>query len=91
MTTHQDTLGLIAGTLTTVSLIPQVWRIWQTQSAEDMSWLMFSIFALGNLMWFVYGLSLEATPILISSGVTLVLALVILVLKWRFSKKAAAR
>ncbi len=84
MTPLQDTLGLIAGTLTTIAFVPQVWRIWTTKSATDISWGMFIIFAAGNFMWFVYGWTLGAMPILVSSGVTLVLAVIIMVLKWRF-------
>jgi MtN3 and saliva related transmembrane protein len=89
MTPLQDTLGLIAGTLTTISFIPQVWRIWQTKSANDISWGMFIIFAIGNMMWFAYGWSLSAVPILVSSGVTLALACAILVMKYQYGKKSS--
>jgi MtN3 and saliva related transmembrane protein len=85
MTPLQDMLGLIAGTLTTISFVPQVWRIWSTRSAKDISWGMFIIFALGNIMWFSYGWSMMAMPILISLGVTLMLAVAIMVMKWKFS------
>jgi MtN3 and saliva related transmembrane protein len=84
MTPLQDALGLIAGTLTTIAFVPQVLRIYQTKSANDISWGMFIIFALGNLMWFAYGASLGALPILVSSGVTLALALVIMAMKWKY-------
>lgn len=30
-------LGLVAGTLTTLSFLPQVIRTWRTKSAEDLS------------------------------------------------------
>lgn len=86
MTSLTDVLGLAAGILTTVSFVPQVWRIWKTKSANDISWGMFIIFALGNVMWFIYGLSLSALPILASSGVTLLLACAILVMKYQYAK-----
>ncbi len=91
MTPFQDTLGLIAGTLTTISFVPQVWRIWTTRSANDISWGMFIIFALGNIMWFSYGWTMMAMPILISSGVTLVLAVAIMAMKWKFSSNSLAQ
>jgi MtN3 and saliva related transmembrane protein len=91
VTPFQDMLGLIAGTLTTISFVPQVWRIWTTRSANDISWGMFIIFALGNIMWFSYGWTMMAMPILISSGVTLVLAVAIMVMKWKFSPSAVSR
>ncbi len=84
MTPLQDALGLMAGTLTTVSFVPQVWRIWKTKSARDISWGMFIIFALGNVLWFGYGVTLNAMPILVSSGVTLALAVIIMLMKWKY-------
>ncbi len=87
MTPAQDALGLIAGSLTTISFVPQVWRMWATRSAKDISWAMMIIFSLGNVMWFSYGWSFMAMPILISSGVTLVLALAMIVMKWKFTAR----
>jgi len=38
-------VGLIAGALTTVSLLPQVTQIWRAKSARDISLKMFVAFA----------------------------------------------
>jgi MtN3 and saliva related transmembrane protein len=40
-------LGLIAGCLTTVSLVPQAWKVWRSRSAKDISLKMFIAFASG--------------------------------------------
>jgi MtN3 and saliva related transmembrane protein len=81
-----DWLGALAGTLTTVAFVPQVWRIHQRRSAEDVSWGMFLIFSAGVLLWLIYGLRIDARPIVLANVVTLVLALVILALKWRYDR-----
>ncbi len=77
-----DTLGLAAGTLTTIAFVPQIVRIVRVRHADDLSWWTFGTFALGVALWLVYGLELDAIPIVVANVVTLALALVILVLKW---------
>ena len=77
-----DTLGLAAGTVTTIAFVPQIVRIVRVRHADDLSWWTFGTFALGVALWLVYGLELDAVPIVVANVVTLALALVILVLKW---------
>src|SRR5258708_19153041 len=57
-----DLIGSVAGTLSTIAFIPQVWRIWKTRSARDLSLPMYLIFTSGVALWFVYGLALGAGP-----------------------------
>ena len=83
---YQDWLGLAAGTLTTISFVPQVVRIWRTKHADDISTSMFVIFIIGIALWLAYGLYLDALPVIIANAVTLVLASIILILKFRYQK-----
>jgi MtN3 and saliva related transmembrane protein len=80
----QDLLGSLAGTLTTVSFVPQVWKLWKSRSAEDISFGMFSIFAAGVLLWLAYGIMIQAVPIILANSVSLVLVTAILVMKIAF-------
>jgi MtN3 and saliva related transmembrane protein len=77
-------LGLIAGTLTTISFVPQLLKTWRTKSAKDMSLPMLVSFCAGVLLWLVYGILLQATPIILANLITLILALIILGLKLRY-------
>ena len=79
-----NTLGLIAGALTTVAFIPQVVKIWKSKHTQDISLGMFSIFSVGVLLWLLYGIQLGALPIILSNGITLVLSLTILVFKLKY-------
>ncbi len=79
-----DLIGALAGALTTVAFIPQVWRIWKTRSAHDLSLPMYLIFTSGVALWFVYGLLLGVLPIIASNGVTLLLAGTVLAMKLKF-------
>ena len=80
-----DFLGILAGTMTTISFIPQVLRIVQTRSAHDISWGMFTVFAIGTALWLTWGIAQGALPVIIANFVTLVLSIVIMVLKWRYA------
>lgn len=83
-----DLLGLAAGSLTTVSFVPQVLKIWRSKSGNDVSYGMFSLFSLGVSLWLAYGLLLKSMPIIAANAVTLVLALLVLYLKFRYRAKA---
>ena len=81
---NADLIGALAGALTTVAFIPQVWRVWQTRSARDLSLSMYLIFTAGVALWLVYGIALGALPIIVFNSVTLVLAATVLAMKIRF-------
>ncbi|MFH1429071.1 MAG: SemiSWEET transporter [Candidatus Margulisiibacteriota bacterium] len=81
---HINILGMTAGVLTTFSFVPQVIKTWQTKSARDISMVMMVCLSSGILLWTIYGILMGALPIIIANGVTLVLAVSILVMKIRF-------
>jgi MtN3 and saliva related transmembrane protein len=79
-----NTLGLIAGTLTTISFVPQVIKIWKSKHARDISLGMFAIFSSGVLLWLFYGIQIGALPVILSNAITLGLSLTILVFKIKY-------
>lgn len=81
-----DVIGTCAATLTTIAFVPQVWQIWRTRNARDISLPMYLIFTVGVVMWLLYGLLLGAMPIIFANIVTLVLALSVIVMKLRFGR-----
>ena len=78
-----DLIGYIAGFLTTLSFLPQVIKAVKYGSTKDISLTMYSMLCTGILMWLVYGFAVDSWPIIISNGVTLVLAGAVLVMKVR--------
>lgn len=80
-------LGLFAGTCTTIAFVPQVWQVWKTRSAKDISIGMYSLFMLGVSLWLAYGLVVEAMPVVISNLITLALAGAVLVMKLFFESR----
>lgn len=79
-------LGFAAGTLTTVSFIPQVHKAWRTRRCDDLSLGMLLAFGAGVLLWLIYGLVLSASPIIVANAVTLALILALVFLKARYRK-----
>ena len=77
-------IGLIAALFTTVSLFPQLIRIWRTKSAKDISTGMFSLFCGGVFLWFVYGVFVNDYPIIIANSLAFVQAAVILFFKAKY-------
>ena len=77
-------IGLLAGLLTTVSLVPQVLKIWKSRSAKDVSLKMFAAFSVGVALWLAYGLLQKELPMILWNGVSLILATAILAMKLRF-------
>lgn len=79
-----NTLGFIAGVLTTMAFIPQVVKTWKSKQARDISLGMFAIFSTGVLLWLFYGIQIGSPPVIVANAVTLGLSLTILVFKIRY-------
>ena len=78
-------IGVAAGTLTTISFIPQVLRTWKTKSVEDLSVWMLLAFNAGLALWLTYGIILRKPAIIYANSVTLVMALTLLGMKVRYA------
>lgn len=83
-------LGFVAGTLTTLSFLPQVHKAWTTRRCEDLSLSMLLAFGAGVVLWLIYGFWLRAAPVIVANAVTLALIVVLVVLKARFRASGSA-
>jgi MtN3 and saliva related transmembrane protein len=79
-----DVLGFSAATLTTVAFLPQLIKTWQSKSAKDVSLEMLIAFSTGVFLWLVYGIFIEAWPVIFANSLTLVFNLSILFLKIKY-------
>lgn len=79
-----DWIGTLAAVLTTSSFVPQVLHTFRTKDVSGISLVMYSAFTLGVGLWLVYGLLLDAWPIVIANAITVSLAACILVMKLRY-------
>ena len=79
-----EAVGMVAAVLTTISFVPQVWHSFKTRDVSGISLTMYSIFTVGIALWLVYGILLQAWPLILANGITLCLAGAILQMKLRF-------
>ncbi len=77
-------LGMTAGTLTTIAFLPQLFKVWRSKSAKDISMTWLVTFSGGVLLWLIYGLLLGQLPIVLANAVTLGLTWVILGFKLKY-------
>jgi len=79
-----DIIGSVAATLTTISFLPQAWHTFRTKDVSGISLGMYTVFTTGVACWLVYGLLMDAWPIVISNAITVSLAALILLMKLRY-------
>jgi len=76
-----QTIGFLAGLLTTASFVPQVIKAYRTRSTTDLSLAMLITFSCGLGLWIAYGIATGQTPVVITNVATFVLVLVLLWVK----------
>jgi len=79
-------IGYMAGTLTTVSFLPQVIRSYTTRSTRDISFKMLILFGAGMLLWTIYGILVNSLPIIAANVITFVLVVVLVAMKVHYNK-----
>ena len=77
-------IGFIAALLTTTSFLPQAIKTIRTKNTSGISLFMYSLFSLGTLMWLLFGIFTNNSPIIIANAVTLVFAIIVLFYKIKF-------
>lgn len=85
--TATDLIGYAAASLTTCSFIPQAWHTFRTRDVSGISLGMYSAFTVGVFCWLVYGILLQAWPVVAANAVTLSLACAILFMKLRYGSR----
>ena len=76
--------GYLAGTLTTISFVPQVLRTWKLRETKDFSLAMLLLFAAGMLLWTASGIWINSVPIIAANVITFGLVLFLLGMKMRY-------
>jgi MtN3 and saliva related transmembrane protein len=77
-------IGLIAAAFTTVSLLPQLIKVWKTKSTKDISIGMFFLYCGGVLLWFFYGVLRNDLVIILANSLAFIQALIIIILKAKY-------
>ncbi len=86
-TNYIEIIGLIAAFLTTAAFVPQAYKTWKTKDVSGLSLPMFSMFTVGILMWFTYGVLTNSLPIILANAVTGILSIMLLVFKIKYNNR----
>ena len=76
-------IGYLAASLTTLSFLPQAFKVITTRNTQGISGLMYVMFVCGLVLWLVYGVMIEDTAVSMANLLTLLFALTILIIKLR--------
>lgn len=76
--------GFLAAGMGIVMFMPQAISVYKTKNTKSLSLLSFTLFTLASLLWTVYGLLLNALPIIIVNVVLLFLNSFIVVMKIKY-------
>jgi MtN3 and saliva related transmembrane protein len=79
-------VGLVAGTLTASSLIPQLVKTIREKKAEDVSVGMLIVLMLGVATWVFYGFLRDDMPIIITNSFSLALNITMLFLRFKYNR-----
>lgn len=69
------------GTIMALGNIPQGLKILKRKSSKDVSLITFSLVELGSIAWFLYGLEIMNTPIMIANGIG-ILSVAFVIIMW---------
>jgi MtN3 and saliva related transmembrane protein len=87
---NPTTVGLIAGTLTSIAAIPQVLKTLRTRHARDISIWQPLLLAIGIALWLIYGMLIGDTPLILANIVPLICNILLTILKLRYRSDTVA-
>jgi MtN3 and saliva related transmembrane protein len=77
-------IGYAGAFCTTISFLPQVYKVLKEKDASSLSLSMYLIFTFGVCLWLIYGLLKNDPVIIIANIITLLFASIILISKIRY-------
>lgn len=72
--------GTLAALCSTVSFVPQSWRIVRTRDTQAISPLTYSLTVTGFALWTAYGVGLGEWPLIVTNSICFVLSIFILLM-----------
>ena len=80
-------IGIVAGVLTAVSMLPQLLKILKEKKAESVSVWMLVILLLGLGLWTTYGILKKDWPIIATNAFSFLLNLVLMFFRYKYREK----
>jgi MtN3 and saliva related transmembrane protein len=79
--------GHVGAFLTSVTFIPQVYKVWKSKSVEDLSLTMMLIVVTSTITWLIYAFALMLWPVILANGIVLMLSLFLIYFKFAYARR----
>ena len=80
-------VGHFGAFLSSVTFIPQVYKVWKTKSVNDLSLTMLLIVFTSTIVWLVYAIALMLWPVILANGIICLLSTLLIYFKFAYTKK----
>ncbi|NQD72300.1 SemiSWEET transporter [Sphingobacterium shayense] len=84
----ETVIGIVAGILTSISMVPQLIKVLKERDVENLSPVMVAVLLAGVSAWVVYGLLKEEWPIILSNAFSVLVNITLLVSYFLFRKSS---
>jgi MtN3 and saliva related transmembrane protein len=79
-----DYVGYAGGFVSAITFLPQVIKLWKTKSVRDLSALTLFFLFLNVSLWLIYGILVNAMPIMITNGIVLSMIIIMIYFKYTY-------
>ena len=80
-----EILGLIAGAVTSMGYLPQLFKGYKTKKLMDISYYMPGVLAIGMALWLIYGIFLNAIAVIVANAFGISCSIVLIIMKKKYS------
>ncbi len=77
-------IGLLAGTLSIIGYLPQVWKTYTTKHARDLSMGWLTLTLSSAILWFIFGILSNSLPLTITSAFTATMNSSLVIMKIKY-------
>jgi MtN3 and saliva related transmembrane protein len=85
---YSQYIGIAAGILTSVSLLPQLIKIIKEKRADSISFGMLAVLLAGLCVWVVYGVLKKDYPIIVTNSFSLLTNIIMVVLTAKYKDRS---
>jgi lactoylglutathione lyase len=78
-------IGYAAVAVGTTFMLPQVLKSWKTKRVDDLSFASVTLYFANSLLWLAYGILIAAWPVAVANALALVISIVQLSLKLKYT------
>ncbi len=82
-----ESLGFVAGAFVSLSIVPQVIRVFKLRSAREISTLFTTLLLIGIFMWLGYGVFLGLVPVILWNAIGAIPVAILLYAKLRYGSR----